>query len=168
MNNIIAWMLSLATVNAVIFGPYPLVQVDSTNTRLEYGVYHALSRVGWSVALCYIIFACHHNYGGPVNWFLGHGLWQPLSRLSCATYLIHYPILYAVMGTSTDSLYFNERACFLTAVLVYILTVFISMIATLAFEMPIIIISKLSFRSKENRFDNNRNDIGKKHNINFS
>lgn len=91
--NLLGWLTSLALMAAVIFANYPLVQFDSRPSRLDTGLYDSLSRVAWAVALCYIIFACVNNYGGPVNRFLSHPLWQPISRLCYAIYLIHFPVV---------------------------------------------------------------------------
>lgn len=93
---------------AVILANYPLIQIDSKATSLEYGLYDSLSRVGWAIALCYIIFACVHGYGGPINWFLSHPLWQPLSRLSYSIYVVHFPVIVATMVTIKTSPYFSE------------------------------------------------------------
>lgn len=92
----------------VIFANYPLQQFDSKSAPLEYGLYDALSRVAWALALCYIIFACVHNSGGPVNWFLAHPLWQPISRLCYSIYLLHFPVIMVTMSTLKTSPYFTE------------------------------------------------------------
>lgn len=108
--------MSIAIIATVIFINYPLVQVDAKYTWFEYAGYDAFSRVTWAVALCYIIFACVHNHGGAINWFLGHPLWQPLSRLSYSIYLMHYITTMTIMGNVKMSLYFTE----LTAVSLFI------------------------------------------------
>lgn len=92
----------------VIFINYPLQQLDANYTWLEYGLYDALSRVTWAIAVCYVIFACVHNHGGVVNWFLGHPLWQPISRLSYSIYLTHLITIMAIMAPVKTSLYFSE------------------------------------------------------------
>lgn len=106
--------LSLALMVAVVLTNYPLLQFDSQATPVEYGLYDALSRIAWSVAVCYIIFACVRNSGGPINYFLSHPLWQPLSRLSYSIYLIHIFIIWITMATTKTSLYFSEwnAVCF--------------------------------------------------------
>lgn len=106
--NYLGWLISFTIMAAVIFGNYPLQQPKSTNTKLDYGLYDALSRVGWALALCYIIFACVHGYGGPINWFLSLQFWLPLSRLSYAIYLIHFPIILMNVLTMKQAPYFNE------------------------------------------------------------
>lgn len=44
-------------------------------------------RIVWSLALCYVIYACVSGCGGYVNWFLSLPAWHPLSRLSFAMVL---------------------------------------------------------------------------------
>lgn len=82
-------------------------QMDSKATSLVYGLYDAFSRVTWSIALCYI-FACVHGYGGPVNWFLAHPLWQPISRLSYSIYLLHFMVIMVLMLPMEAPGYFTE------------------------------------------------------------
>lgn len=106
--NLLGWIISLAIMATVIFANYPLVQPTKNLPALDHALYESLSRVAWSIALCYIIFACVHNYGGPVNWFLSHPLWQPLSRLCYAIYLIHFPVVMLFQGTIKTSPQFSE------------------------------------------------------------
>lgn len=92
----------------VVFAKYPLQQQDNQNTNAEYAAYDSLSRIAWAIALSYIIFACVHGYGGVVNWFLSLTIWQPLSRLNYAIYVLHIPILTIVMGSVKNSFVISE------------------------------------------------------------
>lgn len=106
--NIFGWVLSLGLMATVIFINYPLAQLDSKSTPLEYGLYDAFGRVSWAIALCYIIFACINKYGGPINWFLSHSLWQPLSRICYAVYLLHFPVILVTTASMKTTPYFSE------------------------------------------------------------
>lgn len=108
MLNLFAWTLSFVLMIVAIGAIYPLQQTDSKAIPLAFGLYDALSRVAWSIALCYIIFACIHNYGGPVNWFLSHPLWQPLSRLTFSIYLLHKVIINLSIAAMKRPIYFSE------------------------------------------------------------
>lgn len=108
MFNLFAWILSLVLMTIAVFSNYPLQQPNTKHTNLEFALYESLSRVAWSIALCYIIFACINNYGGPVNWFLGHPVWQPLSRLSYAIYIVHISVITVTQTTLKTSPYFSE------------------------------------------------------------
>lgn len=75
-------MLSLAMLASPIYTSYPILQPYATHTSLMFGLNNALNRIVWSISLCYIIFACVHNAGGFVNWFLSHSYWGLFSKLS--------------------------------------------------------------------------------------
>ena len=140
------------------------MQPDSTATPLAYGLYDALSRVFWSIALCYIIFACVHNSGGPINWFLSHPLWQPISRLCYATYLVHFHVIVLMMLTTKTSFYFSELSAFHAFIGNYVLTLWVAFIATMLFESPIVILEKLLFNTKKESNPGNKTVSNDRHN----
>lgn len=145
MLNLFAWLASLATMLIAICLTHPLEQLDSKFQPIHHGLYDGLSRVGWSIALSYIIFACAHNAGGSVNWFLSHPLWQPLSRLCYAIYLMHVPVVVAMAATMKTPFYFTHLSLLQNIILTYILTVLVAAIAALIFESPIVAIEKWIF-----------------------
>lgn len=104
----LGWIVSLSMVFAVVFGNYPLQQIDDKSPAIIGGLYHSISRITWSMALAFIIYACHFGYGGPINWFLSLPGWQPFSRLTYAIYLLHMPMMLLVGGQSRTSHYFSE------------------------------------------------------------
>lgn len=134
-------------MTATIFANYPLQQFDTKALPIEFGLYDALSRVGWSIALCYIIFACVHNSGGCVNWFLSHPFWQPISRLCYSTYLLHVPVIVIMYATTKTATVFSQSATLQDFIVAYLFTILASIVATLAFESPIITLEKLMFKS---------------------
>lgn len=95
---------------AIIFGNYPLQQFDHTASVWTDAVYTALSRVGWSLALAWIIFVCVHGYGGPVNWLLSLSGWQPLARLSYCIYIVHLPVQLVLAGRLRMPGYFSDMS----------------------------------------------------------
>lgn len=145
MTNLFAWTISLVTMGTVICLTYPLEQLDAEYQPIHYGLYDGLSRVAWAIALCYIIFACVHNAGGPVNRFLSHPLWQPFSRLCYSIYLMHIPVIISMAATMKTPYYFTHLSLLQNIILTYVLTVLVSAIATLIFESPIVTIEKLIF-----------------------
>lgn len=103
-----AWILAISAIFGVIFGNYPLQQVDNQIPLLISASYATFSRLVWSVALSWIIFACVHGYGGPINWFLSLAAWQPLVSMSYSLYIVH-PLVQLVLKSSIRSpAYFND------------------------------------------------------------
>lgn len=158
-------MLSIAAMLLVVFGNHPFYQNNPNLVPLHYGLYDGLSRVFWSIALCYIIFACAYNFGGPINWFLSHQWWLPLSRLSYAICLFHYPILKATLFTLKSLPEFNELTINFNFITAYLVCIVVATVATLAFESPIITIAKLIFSNKkdsESKTTQHKKDLKKK------
>lgn len=147
MANLLGWILSLGLMAAVAIVNHPLQQLDTKSRPMEFGLYDGISRVAWSMSLCFIIFSCTHNSGGPINWFLSHRFWQPLSRLCYSIYLLHVPVIVIMTATMKRPIYFNILGSLQQFIEYYLITVFISIVATLTFESPFIIIEKLIFGS---------------------
>ncbi|XP_068229853.1 nose resistant to fluoxetine protein 6-like isoform X1 [Palaemon carinicauda] len=91
---LLGWCIATATGLAVLFGMYDYNQLG------QYPGYHwadsifygSLHRLAWGLALAWVVFACHYGYAGPVNTFLSHPSWQPLSRLTYCMFLVAIPV----------------------------------------------------------------------------
>lgn len=93
---------------AVIFVNYPLQVPSYPDSVLASAFYESMSRVVWAAALAWLVFACVHGYGGPVNWFLSLPGWQPLARLSYAIYIVHAPIQFVLLSQLRVAGYFSD------------------------------------------------------------
>ena len=63
MVNLFCWLLCIGICCAVIYGGY--TDGDSHIFSLDESVaYQALSRTGWGVVVCWIVFACATGHGG--------------------------------------------------------------------------------------------------------
>ena len=85
------WVGSMVLGLAPLFGVYPMWKYDmvtATNSVL-YSMFH---RVGWSLALSWVVLACANGYGSVVNSFLSWGSFTCISRLTFCCYLIHWEI----------------------------------------------------------------------------
>ena len=60
----------------------------------EYGAFFSLTKVTYSLSICWVIFACHYGYGGIINRFLSASAFIPMTRISYASYLVHPVIMY--------------------------------------------------------------------------
>uniref|UniRef100_A0A0K2U1K4 Nose resistant-to-fluoxetine protein N-terminal domain-containing protein n=1 Tax=Lepeophtheirus salmonis TaxID=72036 RepID=A0A0K2U1K4_LEPSM len=52
-------------------------------------VYGSLHRLGWGLAVGWVIFACENGYGGIINEFLSWNFFKPWSKLTFLIYLTH-------------------------------------------------------------------------------
>ncbi|PAV84066.1 hypothetical protein WR25_10209 [Diploscapter pachys] len=87
---IIGWALATAMALAAIFSLQPHNANSRNWSYFGRSVYQNLSRIGWSIAICWVVVANHLGWGGPINEFMSHPIWQPLGRLSYSAYIVHY------------------------------------------------------------------------------
>lgn len=146
--NLCAWTFSLFIKAAIVLAHHPFFQIIPKSTPLEYGLHETYSHVAWSAASCYIIFACAHDSGGVINWFLSLPMWQPLSKLSYAIYLIHCVIIGITVVPTKTQAHFSELAVIQDFFLVFMVSVFVAIPLVLAIELPIDAINKLTMGSK--------------------
>lgn len=142
-------MITIALMAGVFFGSYPLQQIDSKNSPFEYGLYDGVSRVAWAIAICYTIFACVHDAGGPVNWFLSLAFWQPLARVSYAIFLVHLPVMTFTMGGTKTSLYMDETSTIHTFAGNAVFSIIVAILASLVLESPLITLEKFMIQTKQ-------------------
>ncbi|XP_022209522.2 nose resistant to fluoxetine protein 6-like isoform X3 [Drosophila obscura] len=103
------WVLSLAMIFTSIFAMYPFAKLSAPPlSTLEESLYYTLTRVGWPLALCWIVFACMQGYGGLADSFLSSPLWQPLSRLSYSVYIWHMFIQEVNSRNARTNTYFSD------------------------------------------------------------
>ncbi|XP_031623683.1 nose resistant to fluoxetine protein 6-like isoform X2 [Contarinia nasturtii] len=146
---IVHWVLTAAIFGVLAYFSYELQQMDHKANSTESGIYTASSRVGWSIFLCMVVYACVCGYGGPINWFLSLPMWQPFARLSYAIYLLHMPIMLATAASTHTPLYFSGRNILFKFFGDFIAALLLSIIVSLAFESPIIVLEKILFGSKK-------------------
>ncbi|XP_044740250.1 nose resistant to fluoxetine protein 6-like [Chrysoperla carnea] len=89
INKILAaflWLFTVLAILYIIFGIYP--KFDFQYSKLYSIIYIGFHRNVWALGLCWIVFACVHGYGGPVNWFLSLSVFQFLAKITYATYIL--------------------------------------------------------------------------------
>ncbi|XP_039494711.1 nose resistant to fluoxetine protein 6-like [Drosophila santomea] len=133
------WILCLAMIFTSIFALYPKIESGKPwlMTTLEVSSYYTLTRVGWPMAIGWVVFACMQGYGGLANSFLSSPLWQPLSKLSYSIYIWHgfiQEINQRIVRTNT---YFSNYQVMLNFWSTMGFTVLFSYLLYLLIEAPI-------------------------------
>uniref|UniRef100_A0A0P4VZY1 Uncharacterized protein n=1 Tax=Scylla olivacea TaxID=85551 RepID=A0A0P4VZY1_SCYOL len=144
----VGWTLAAITGLLVVFGMYSYNHFVSPTpyelmSRLTYGGLH---RLAWGAALGWLVFACHNGYGGVVNRFLSHPMWQPVSRLTYATYLVAFPVQYFLFYNSRDVYYFTHVNTIISTVGAVVIAIGVAVLLSLMAESPIVGIEKLLLR----------------------
>ena len=113
----------------------------------EVVAYTSLNRLVWSLALSWLIVACVKGRGGLINEFLSWGGWVPLGKLSYSMYLVHWTIIQWYMSYTRDLFTYTTTAYVYQVLGHTALSLGISVIFVLCFEMPILHAEKILFAS---------------------
>ncbi|XP_030378336.1 nose resistant to fluoxetine protein 6 [Scaptodrosophila lebanonensis] len=133
------WLLAMALLCVVIFGVFPYTQPNMAEmTPLAGAFYLCCSRIAWSLALCWIIWACQNGYGGIINSLLSWSLWQPLSKLSYCMYIWHLLVETAHAGRIQNTVHFSNYDGILNFWSHFGITLLFSLLMYLAVESPLV------------------------------
>ncbi|XP_035826383.1 uncharacterized protein LOC101846512 [Aplysia californica] len=137
--NACGWAVATALALAVLYGQHSYVKrgyKEGINLYLA-GAYNGLARSTWGICLAWLIYNCHHGYGGPVNKFLSWRAWLPLGRLSFCVYVMHVVVL-KTDAASAQSLPFVSTSYFISIFSTMTLVTFLlSAGMYVCYELPI-------------------------------
>jgi len=149
----LAWMLVTAVALAVVFG---LAESNYSTTfsnakvpdphmlsMAETFFYATFVILAWSLVLAWIVMMCALGLAEPLNFFLSHPMWQPLSRLTFGSYLISLPLQGLIFATLQEFIYVTYNIVLLTWAGVVALSFFGSFLLSLLAEAPVINLLKL-------------------------
>ncbi|XP_039483883.1 nose resistant to fluoxetine protein 6 [Drosophila santomea] len=131
------WILCLAMIFTSLFAMYPPSKwSDPSASTLAETSYYTFTRLGWAMALCWVIFACVQGHGGLANSFLSSPLWQPLSRLSYSVFIWHMFFMEMNARSTRTSTYFSDYQMMLNIWSTFGFTVLFSYAMHLLIEAP--------------------------------
>ncbi|XP_050744607.1 nose resistant to fluoxetine protein 6 isoform X1 [Drosophila biarmipes] len=132
------WILCLAMIFTSIFALYPSGKWSAPPLpTVEESVYYTLTRVGWPLAMCWVVFACMQGYGGLANSLLSTPLWQPLSRLSYSVFIWHMFVQEVNSRNVRTSTYFSNYRVMLNFWSDFGISLVMSYVLYLIIEAPI-------------------------------
>lgn len=106
------------------------------------GLINSFMRPTWAAFVGWIIFACVHGYGGPINWVLSLRMWKVISRLSYAMYLVHYPMMFTVNAMPVAATYFTIQFALYQFLANLSLAILVAFLATIMIDSPCSVIIK--------------------------
>lgn len=145
--NIILWSISLVIMALVVFGLYPDIN-GHTISRSGHIMYQTLSRIGWSVSLSYMIFACITFNGGFINRILSWSVWVPLSRLSYSTFLVHCMFIIYVYASRDRLIHLDDFQMVYLYISNVVLSYSLGFLVSIFFEIPLIGLEKFIFKKR--------------------
>ncbi|XP_068906976.1 nose resistant to fluoxetine protein 6-like [Tenebrio molitor] len=141
--NITLWLVSLCSMLALVLYQVVFVRHNYDVTRSAF--FNSLSRPIWSLAVCSIIYSCCTGRGGCVNTFLSHPLFVVLGKLTYSMYLIHFLVIFVVVGNPKESTHFSTFEIFHDFCGIFVDILVCSFVICLVFETPVMLLIKYLF-----------------------
>ncbi|XP_053612591.1 O-acyltransferase like protein-like [Plodia interpunctella] len=139
---VLFWTISFTIFGLISYAVYEVVQPTFDNLVVD-AIMATYSRSAWAAVLGWMIFACVHGYGGPINWLLSLNMWKLPSRLSYAMYLFHYPLQFVINSTEIAPVYFTVSAFTFKFLAYATLTFIVSFFACLLVDAPCSVLVKM-------------------------
>uniref|UniRef100_A0A915DY07 Acyltransferase 3 domain-containing protein n=1 Tax=Ditylenchus dipsaci TaxID=166011 RepID=A0A915DY07_9BILA len=138
----VGWAIALIAGFWSVFGLYPSLQ--GWNWTLYHLFYGATGRTVFSLALGWIIYACHTGIGGPLNVILSLPPLLPLSILSYSVYLIHMvPVVFTYI-LAPFPMYFRTKWTMLGHCVIQLaISYCFGMLCTMLAELPALNIERI-------------------------
>lgn len=77
-------------------------------TPMTAAIYASTHRIGWSMCLAWIVYACASGNCDWINTILSCNLFEPFAKLSFCIYLVHYPLLWLRLSYARTPLPFGH------------------------------------------------------------
>ncbi|XP_046549706.1 O-acyltransferase like protein-like [Haliotis rubra] len=141
---ILGWLMSFCTMVLVIYITYLENRVGGRKfTAVEAGVYEALARPAWGLALSWVIFACCVGQGGFINTFLSWNYFFPLCRITFGIYLLHPMVIMLVRDTSRSLFHFSPFGLWLLYVPILVMAAMLALVLITCVQQPFITLEAL-------------------------
>ncbi|XP_071104181.1 O-acyltransferase like protein-like [Haliotis cracherodii] len=141
---LLGWLMSFCTMALVIYITYLENRVGGRRfTAIEAGVYEALARPAWGLALSWVIFACAVGQGGFINTFLSWNYFFPLCRITFGIYLLHPLVIMLVRDTSRSLIHFSPFGLWLLYVPILVMATMLALVLITCIQQPFITLETL-------------------------
>ncbi|KAH1001955.1 hypothetical protein HUJ04_005909 [Dendroctonus ponderosae] len=142
LTNAALWAVALLLLAAATAAYKELQLMIHSEQDQSYSTWVIVLRSGWCLGLCWVVYACHNGRGGAINWLLTTPLVQVLSKLTYCMYFTHLSFVLYFNATTRSLKLFSQFGEIWDAISVYMMTMVLSVFATMAFESPIIVLEK--------------------------
>uniref|UniRef100_A0AC34RBQ3 Acyltransferase 3 domain-containing protein n=1 Tax=Panagrolaimus sp. JU765 TaxID=591449 RepID=A0AC34RBQ3_9BILA len=141
------WTIAAVAGFWSFYGLYPsLMAWDWPVYHYVYGAWH---RTVFSMALAWLIYACHTGIGGWVNTVLSHRFLLPLSTLSYSVYLFHMiPVVFTYLLAPFPMIFSTKWRMILHCFLQLCISYFFGIICTMVAELPALNIERILLTRK--------------------
>ncbi|KAF1753161.1 hypothetical protein GCK72_019717 [Caenorhabditis remanei] len=142
--SVVGWLIALGIASACLFSTNEYDK-GAIWTDFEKATYYNFSRFLWAIAVSWVIVANHMGWGGPINNFMSHPLWQPLGRLSYCAYIVHFFLIdfYTNINDSPMHYYSTFQVWIYYAVPITIIAYIFAFFWSCLFEIPTLKLEKM-------------------------
>ncbi|EPB76836.1 hypothetical protein ANCCEY_04048 [Ancylostoma ceylanicum] len=142
---VVIWIAATAVGFACVYSPYRYIKGDHNWSKFTRATYNNFSRIGWSIAVSWVIVANHLGWGGPIATFMEHPLWQPLGRLSYCAYIVHSFVIHYVFNLDDRPAHYVSiwQTYVYRVIPVVVLSYFFAFVWSCLFEVSSIKLEKL-------------------------
>ncbi|XP_003396151.2 nose resistant to fluoxetine protein 6 isoform X1 [Bombus terrestris] len=150
---IFGWLVAAVCGSFIFICPRWMYFDDYSYNELEASFYAGFHRQIFALSISWLIFCCVHGYGGFVGQFLSWKGWVPFSKLTYSAYLCHYVFLLVEAGSVRTPGIISTMAILRSFFSNVCLTVLLSVLWTLCFEMPFMTLDHtfLSHRQRQSK-----------------
>ncbi|RCN29607.1 hypothetical protein ANCCAN_24630, partial [Ancylostoma caninum] len=131
----------------LLFFAYFCIELNNEHhfSQFTRATYNNFSRIGWSIAVSWVIVANHLGWGGPIATFMEHPLWQPLGRLSYCAYIVHSFVIHYVFNLDDRPAHYVSiwQTYIYRVIPVVVLSYFFAFVWSCLFEVSSIKLEKL-------------------------
>ncbi|XP_046843105.1 nose resistant to fluoxetine protein 6-like [Xenia sp. Carnegie-2017] len=143
---LIAWLVAFTVGMTLVYSPHDNVTDGRQWTKTEKVLYGMFSKVAWSMALAWVVYACHYGYGGIIQRFLSASFWVPLARLTYCAYLVHPIVLTYMFNSSKVVLFYSVQTIAFNFVAAVTASYLCAYILAVVIEFPCQNLEKLGAR----------------------
>jgi len=140
------WAIVTAIALAVVFGLVESNYMSDTTHVVGHAasvVNNGLNVLAWCTVVGWVIVMCAMGLAGPLNFFLSHPMWQPLSRLSFGVYLVSFPLQILLLHSFQQLIYLTYNMLLLTWCGLLAISFAGAYVLSILIEAPVINLLKL-------------------------
>ncbi|XP_077286683.1 nose resistant to fluoxetine protein 6-like [Arctopsyche grandis] len=139
-------IIRLLWLAAFSMNTYIIFAVMNRDISLVFSVaYISLSRILWSVGICWALIACETQNGGLFAKIFGSKYWYPASRLTYMAYLLNCVVLFLMMSFADKAYQLEVFNLVIIAIAMVAMSYAAAYVFTVLFELPIDALNKIFF-----------------------
>ncbi|GIY03347.1 nose resistant to fluoxetine protein 6 [Caerostris extrusa] len=140
---ILGWLLAIFGALASVYGIY------APSERVEVRAFYlSCYRIGWTMSIGWLAFACITGRGGIANRLLSWNAFIPLGQLSYLVYLLHPMIMLYRTASLRERINYGHNELVFEFLTYTVIAFSLSYIGYVAVEKPFLILEGIFFRNK--------------------